>query len=319
MGDRPPGWACSPCPRFQASLDVGQAPLGPVQCPTSHPGHQWKGSRGLWGLLQRFLASLSPGANKRAGSSSSSAVGEGACTSLTFVVTSAYKDHFRTHLGPLHIVSLPLLLPCWPEALPGVQLGAGDLTPLCSVSWLCSHPFPTVAPVNIPPGNKSPDVDACSSLAAFMPLKTCHSLHWVNFHGNMSKTIQSLNMVCDECRIIVSGSSTIGADGGSDNQPRAVSRGAPADMSAPCLASLSVKADRRAALSTTELCSVQDPPSLSMRDQAQSMAICQCGQATWTSSCQTCIVSLRMRFCPTVTVNSLGKLVTASWALPASS
>ena len=123
-----------------------------------------------------------------------------------------------------------------------MQLESGDLTSLCSVSWLCSHPFPTVAPANVSPGNKSPDVNACSSLAAFLALKSCHSLHWANFHGNMSKKIQSLNMGCDECRIIVSGSSIIGADRGSDGQARAASWGAPANVSAQCLGSLSAKA-----------------------------------------------------------------------------
>lgn len=140
----------------------------------------------------------------------------------------------------MHILSLPSLL-CWPEALPGAAEGR-EFNPPCSVSWLCSHPFPTVAPANVSPCNKSPDVYARSSLAAFLPLKSCHSLHWANFHGNMSKKIQSLNMGCDECRIIVSGSSIIGANGGSDGQARAASWGAPANMTARCLGSLSVKA-----------------------------------------------------------------------------
>lgn len=59
--------------------------------------------------------------------------------------------------------------------------------------------------------------------------------------------------------------------------------GAPANMSAHCLGSLSEKAAGRAALSTTYLRSVQDPCLLSLSDEAQSMVVCQHGQATWTS------------------------------------
>lgn len=114
-------------------------------------------------------------------------------------------------------------------------------------------------------------------LAAFLPLKSCHSLHWVNFHGDMSKKIQSLNMGCDECRIIVSGSSIIGADVGNDGQARSVSWGAQVNTSSGCLESLPAKAAWGAALSPKQPRSIPDPHLLSMRDQARSILPCQCG------------------------------------------
>lgn len=112
----------------------------------------------------------------------------------------------------------------------------------------------------------------------------------------MSKKIQSLSVGRDEYRIIVSGSSTIGADGGSDGQARAASCGArPTRLLAPglplCDGSSEGSAKHRAARqrSGSSFASYERPSPI---DHAMPVH----GQAIWTSSCQTCIVSLRVRF-----------------------
>lgn len=173
MGDRPPGGH----PGIAGGL-AGTAweELGPVPCHASHPGHRWKERQGLRGLPQGFLAGPSPGANNRAGSSSSSAAGERGCTSsslgsipwqrrqgeagstkghgnwggvqadvtksVTFVVTGGFKTTLGLIWGLcIHCHGLSLLL-CWLKALPGVQLRAGDLTPpmICLLALLPSLP-----------------------------------------------------------------------------------------------------------------------------------------------------------------------------------
>lgn len=155
--------------------DTAWEELGPVPCHTSHAGHRWKESWGLRALLRGFPAGPSPVANNRAINSSSSAVGEGSCTSLslgsipwqhgqgqagstqrhgnwggmqagvtkgiTFVVIGGFKTTLGIIWG-LCIYCHGLSLLCWLKALPGVQLGAGDLTPpmLCLLALLPSLP-----------------------------------------------------------------------------------------------------------------------------------------------------------------------------------
>lgn len=120
MGDRPLGGLAAHTQAPRHRWRSGRHCLGrDGTCAAFHPGHQWKESRGLRGLPRGFLTGPSPGANNRAGSSSSSAAGKRGCTSPS--LRSIPWQHGQGQAGSTQghgnwsgcRLVLPKVLPLW--------------------------------------------------------------------------------------------------------------------------------------------------------------------------------------------------------------